>query len=152
MGELANFFVSFGAVTKEFIKGKEEVEQGLKDVSTAAENQGRTMEQAGEQGAQALKETGNAAEEASEKANRLKETLEKLLNPFKNVYANESCWRNNHCGINCYNCKTADYADKIDDMSKMMGISAEELTRWGYAAEQNGATLDQMAMALKSFM
>ena len=150
MGELANFFVSFGAVTKEFIKGKEEVEQGLKDVSAAAENQGRTMEQAGEQGAQALKETGNAAEEASEKANRLKETLEKTAQSLQKMSMQMKVAGGIiTAALTATIVKTADYADKIDDMSKMMGVSADELTRWGYAAEQNGATLDQMAMALK---
>lgn len=65
MGELNNFFVSFGAVTKDFLKGKKEVEDGLKAVDAAAKSQGKSMEQSGKQAEDALKKTGQAAVAAS---------------------------------------------------------------------------------------
>jgi len=65
MGELNNFFVSFGAITKDFLKGKKEVEDGLKAVDAAAKVQSKSMEQSGKQVEGALKATGNAAVAAS---------------------------------------------------------------------------------------
>jgi small-conductance mechanosensitive channel len=65
MGELNNFFVSFGAITKDFLKGKKEVEDGLKAVDAAAKVQSKSMDQSGKQVEGALKATGNAAVAAS---------------------------------------------------------------------------------------
>lgn len=45
--------------------------------------------------------------------------------------------------------QAAEAGDRLDDLSKSTGITATELSRLGYAAEQNGASLEQMANGLK---
>lgn len=44
---------------------------------------------------------------------------------------------------------TADYADHINDLSKMTGASTENLSKWGFAAEQSGSSLDGVSVGLK---
>jgi len=44
---------------------------------------------------------------------------------------------------------TADYGDHINDLSKITGVSTENLSKWGFAAEQSGSTLDGVATGLK---
>lgn len=43
---------------------------------------------------------------------------------------------------------TADYGDKINDMSKKTGVSTEILSKWGFAAEQSGSTLEGVGKGL----
>lgn len=44
---------------------------------------------------------------------------------------------------------TADYADHVNDLSKMTGASTENLSKWGFAAEQSGSSLDGVSLGLK---
>lgn len=151
MGELNNFFVSFGAITKDFLKGKKEVEDGLRDIDTAAKAQGKSMEQSGKQAEAALDRTGNAAVEAAAKTTKLKETMLAANQALRAMATQMQIAGGIITGaLTAVVYQAADYGDKIDDLTKRTGISAEELTRWGYVAEQNGSSLDQMALALKN--
>ena len=40
--------------------------------------------------------------------------------------------------------KTADYADRIDETSNRLGIAADKLQEWEYAAKQSGASAEQL--------
>lgn len=44
---------------------------------------------------------------------------------------------------------TADYADNLNDMSQKVGVSTETLSKWGFAAEQSGSTLEGVGTGLK---
>lgn len=151
MGELNNFFVSFGAITKDFLKGKKEVEDGLKDIDTAAKTQGKSMEQSGRQAETAMDRTGDAAVEAAAKTNKLKDTILAANQALKTMATQMQIAGGIITGaLTAVVYQAADLGDKIDDLTKRTGVSAEELTRWGYVAEQNGSSLDQMALALKN--
>lgn len=43
-----------------------------------------------------------------------------------------------------------DQADKLNDFNQRLGISAEALSGWGYAAKQSGTDLDALGVGLKS--
>lgn len=151
MGELNNFFVSFGAITKDFLKGKKEVEDGLKDIDTAAKAQGKSMDQSGKQAEAAMDRTGDAAVEAAAKINKLKDTILAANQALKTMATQMQIAGGIITGaLTAVVYQAADLGDKIDDLTKRTGVSAEELTRWGYVAEQNGSSLDQMALALKN--
>ncbi len=151
MGELNSFFVSFGSITKEFQKGVQEVKEGLKEVDSAAKAQGQTMEQSGRQGEAALDRTGQAATEAEAKMNKFKETTKAVQTTLKNMATQMQVLGGIITGaFTAIVYKSAELGDKIDDLTKRTGVSAEELSRWGYVAEQNGSSLDQMALALKN--
>ena len=151
MGELNNFFVSFGAVTKDFLKGKKEVEEGLKQVDATAKAQGKSMEQSGKQAEAALDRTGNAAVEAKGKIAQLTEISKATHAAMKNMATQMQILGGVITGaLTAIVYKSAELGDKIDDLTKRTGVSAEELSRWGYVAEQNGSSLDQMALALKN--
>ena len=151
MGELNNFFVSFGAITKDFLKGKKEVEDGLKDIDTAAKAQGKSMDQSGRQAEAAMDRTGDAAVEAAAKTNKLKDTILAANQALKTMATQMQIAGGIITGaLTAVVYQAADLGDKIDDLTKRTGVSAEELTRWGYVAEQNGSSLDQMALALKN--
>lgn len=151
MGELNNFFVSFGAITKDFLKGKKEVEDGLKDIDTAAKTQGKSMEQSGRQAETAMDRTGDAAVEAAAKINKLKDTILAANQALKTMATQMQIAGGLITGaLTAVVYQAADLGDKIDDLTKRTGFSAEELTRLGYVAEQNGSSLDQLALALKN--
>lgn len=42
-----------------------------------------------------------------------------------------------------------DYADKLNDMNQRLGVSAEALSGWGYAAKQTGTDIDALGVGLK---
>ena len=42
-----------------------------------------------------------------------------------------------------------DYADKLNDMNQRLGVSAEALSGWGYAAKQSGTDIDALGIGLK---
>lgn len=42
-----------------------------------------------------------------------------------------------------------DYADKLNDMNIRLGVSAEALSGWGYAAKQSGTDIDALGVGLK---
>lgn len=44
---------------------------------------------------------------------------------------------------------TADYADNLNDMSQRVGVSTETLSKWGFAAEQSGSSLEGVGTGLK---
>ena len=42
-----------------------------------------------------------------------------------------------------------DYADKLNDMNQRLGVSAEALSGWAYAAKQTGTDIDSLGVGLK---
>lgn len=42
-----------------------------------------------------------------------------------------------------------DYADQLNDMNQRLGVSAEALSGWGYAAKQTGTDIDALGVGLK---
>lgn len=42
-----------------------------------------------------------------------------------------------------------DYADQLNDMNQRLGVSAEALSGWGYAAKQSGTDIDSLSIGLK---
>lgn len=42
-----------------------------------------------------------------------------------------------------------DYADKLNDMNQRLGVSAEALSGWAYAARQTGTDIDSLGIGLK---
>lgn len=44
---------------------------------------------------------------------------------------------------------TADYADNINDLSQKTGVGTEILSKWGFAAEQSGSSLEGVSTGLR---
>lgn len=45
-----------------------------------------------------------------------------------------------------------DYADKLNDMTIRLGLSAEKVSAWGYAAKQTGTDLDGLGLGMRKLL
>jgi len=148
------FFVELGLVTKELIqelnKSKQQLKQFGTEVKSTFETAGGSWKQLTD-GTVLFKAKGSDAFiTVSRHVKTFKESLSGIgsfLQKYSTQFIAIGGIITGALTATIY--QAAEAGDRLDDLSKSTGITATELSRLGYAAEQNGASLEQMANGLK---
>ena len=148
------FFVELGLVTKELVNELNKSKQQLKQFGTEVKN---TFETAGG----SWKQLTDGTVLFKAKGSDAFITVSRHVKTFKESLAGVGAFLQKYStqfiamggvitgALTATIYQAAEAGDRLDDLSKSTGITATELSRLGYAAEQNGASLDQMANGLK---
>jgi len=148
------FFVELGLVTKELVNELNKSKQHLKQFGSEVKN---TFETAGG----SWKQLTDGTVLFKAKGSDAFITVSRHVKTFKESLAGVGAFLQKYStqfiamggvitgALTATIYQAAEAGDRLDDLSKSTGITATELSRLGYAAEQNGASLDQMANGLK---
>lgn len=148
------FFVELGLVTKELVNELNKSKQHLKQFGSEVKN---TFETAGG----SWKQLTDGTVLFKAKGSDAFITVSRHVKTFKESLAGVGAFLQKYStqfiamggvitgALTATIYQAAEAGDRLDDLSKSTGITATELSRLGYVAEQNGSSLDQMANGLK---